>query len=102
LNWRDGELRRWSDARDKVSGIPAGSEGRLEADSEQIQNFRCKWRQSTLLEEAWDIGEAWECFCREKAELWAELWLDQALAEKNVPTKPKPRPEAFGCVGESH
>ncbi len=54
----------------------------LKADSEQIQNFRSKWRQSTSLEEAWDIGVAWECFCREKAELWAELWLDQALAEK--------------------
>ena len=54
----------------------------LKADSEQIQNFRCKWRQSTSLEEAWDIGVAWECFCREKAELWEELWLDQALAEK--------------------
>lgn len=54
----------------------------LKADSEQIQNFRCKWRQSTSLEEAWDIGVAWEYFCREKAELWAELWLDQALAEK--------------------
>ena len=54
----------------------------LKADSEQIQNFRSKWRQSTSLEEAWDIGEAWECFCREKAELWEELWLDQALAEK--------------------
>ena len=40
------------------------------------------WRQSTSLEETWDIGEAWECFCREKAELWEELWLDQALAEK--------------------
>ena len=54
----------------------------LKADSEQIQNFRSKWRQSTSLEEAWDIGVAWEHFCREKAELWAELWLDQALAEK--------------------
>ena len=54
----------------------------LKADSEQIQNFRSKWRQSTSLEEAWDIGVAWECFCREKAELWEELWLDQALAEK--------------------
>ena len=32
------------------------------------------WRQSTSPE--------WEYFCREKAELWAELWLDQALAEK--------------------
>ena len=40
------------------------------------------WRQSTSPEEAWDIGVAWECFCREKAELWEELWLDQALAEK--------------------
>ena len=50
----------------------------LKADSEQIQNLRSKWRQSTSLEEAWDIGVAWECFCREKA----ELWLDQALAEK--------------------
>jgi hypothetical protein len=54
----------------------------LKADSEQIQNFRSKWRQSSSLEEAWDIGVAWEHFCREKAELWAELWLDQALAEK--------------------
>ena len=50
----------------------------LKADSEQIQNFRSKWRQSTSPEEAWDIGVAWEYFCREKA----ELWLDQALAEK--------------------
>ena len=50
----------------------------LKADSEQIQNFRSKWRQSTSLEEAWDIGVAWEYFCREKA----ELWLDQALVEK--------------------
>ena len=54
----------------------------LKADSEQIQNFRSKWRQSSSPEEAWDIGVAWEHFCREKAELWAELWLDQALAEK--------------------
>ena len=54
----------------------------LKADSEQIQNFRSKWRQSSSPEEAWDIGVAWECFCREKAELWEELWLDQALAEK--------------------
>jgi hypothetical protein len=50
----------------------------LKADLEQIQNFRSKWRQSTSLEEAWDIGVAWEYFWREKA----ELWLDQALAEK--------------------
>ena len=54
----------------------------LKADLEQVRNFRSKWRQSTSLEEAWDIGVAWEHFCREKAELWAELWLDQALAEK--------------------
>ncbi len=59
----------------------------LKADSEQIQNFRSKWRQSTSLEEAWDIGEEWECFCREKAELWEELWLDQALAEKERANK---------------
>jgi hypothetical protein len=54
----------------------------LKADLEQIQNFCSKWGQFTSPEEAWDIGEAWEHFCREKAELWAELWLDQALAEK--------------------
>lgn len=44
--------------------------------------FRGKAEPVTSPEEAWDIGEAWEHFCREKAELWAELWLDQALAEK--------------------
>ena len=54
----------------------------LKADLEQVRNFRSKWRQSSSLEEAWDIGVAWEHFCREKAELWEELWLDQALAEK--------------------
>ncbi len=32
----------------------------LKTDLEQIQNFRSKWRQSTSLEEAWGIGEAWE------------------------------------------
>ena len=50
----------------------------LKADLEQIQNFRSKWRQSTSLEEAWDIGVVLEDFCRDKA----ELWLEQALAEK--------------------
>ena len=50
----------------------------LKADSEQIQNFRSKWRQSRSLGEAWDIGVAWEYFRRENA----ELWLEQALAEK--------------------
>ena len=50
----------------------------LKADLEAIRNFRSKWRQSTSVGEAWDIGVAWEYFCREKA----ELWLDQALAEK--------------------
>ena len=50
----------------------------LKADLEQVRNFRSKWRQSTSPEEDWKIGVVLEDFCRDKA----ELWLDQALAEK--------------------
>lgn len=50
----------------------------LKADLEQVRNFRSKWRQSTSPEEARKIGVAWEAFCQDKA----ELWLEQALAEK--------------------
>jgi hypothetical protein len=50
----------------------------LKADLEQVRNFRSRWRQSTSPEEAWEIGVVLEDFCRDKA----ELWLDQALAEK--------------------
>ena len=50
----------------------------LKADLEQVRNFRSRWRQSTSPEEDWKIGVVLEDFCRDKA----ELWLDQALAEK--------------------
>jgi hypothetical protein len=50
----------------------------LKADLEQIRNFHSKWRQSTSPEEDWKIGVLLEDFCRDKA----ELWLEQALAEK--------------------
>ena len=50
----------------------------LKADLEQIRNFRSMWRQSTSPEEDWKIGVLLEDFCRDKA----ELWLEQALAEK--------------------
>ena len=50
----------------------------LKADLEQVRNFRSRWRQSTSPEEDWKIGVVLEDFCRDKA----ELWLEQALAEK--------------------
>ena len=50
----------------------------LKADLEQIRNFHSMWRQSTSPEEDWKIGVLLENFCRDKA----ELWLEQALAEK--------------------
>ena len=50
----------------------------LKADLEQVRNFRSRWRQSTLPVEDWKTGVASEDFCRDNA----ELWLDQALAEK--------------------
>ena len=50
----------------------------LKADLEQVRNLRSRWRQSTSPEEDWKIGVVLEDFCRDKA----ELWLDQALAEK--------------------
>ncbi len=50
----------------------------LEADLKQVRNFRSKWGQSTSQEDTWRIGVAWEYFCRRNA----ELWLEQALAEK--------------------
>ena len=50
----------------------------LKADLEQVRNFRSRWRQSTSPEEDWKIGVVLENFCRDKA----ELWLEQALAEK--------------------
>ena len=50
----------------------------LKADLEQVRNFRSMWRQSTSPEEDWKIGVVLENFCRDKA----ELWLEQALAEK--------------------
>ena len=50
----------------------------LKADLEQVRNFRSMWRQSTSPEEDWKIGVLLENFCRDKA----ELWLEQALAEK--------------------
>jgi hypothetical protein len=50
----------------------------LKADLEQVRNFRSMWRQSTSPEEDWKIGVLLEDFCRDKA----ELWLEQALAEK--------------------
>jgi hypothetical protein len=50
----------------------------LKADLEQIRNFHSRWRQSTSPEEDWKIGVLLEDFCRDKA----ELWLEQALAEK--------------------
>ena len=50
----------------------------LKADLEQVRNFRSRLRQSISPEEDWKIGVVLEDFCRDKA----ELWLDQALAEK--------------------
>ena len=50
----------------------------LKADLKQIRNFHSRWRQSTSPEEDWKIGVVLENFCRDKA----ELWLEQALAEK--------------------
>ena len=50
----------------------------LKADLEQVRNFHSRWRQSTSPEEDWKIGVLLEDFCRDKA----ELWLEQALAEK--------------------
>jgi hypothetical protein len=50
----------------------------LKADLEQIRNFHSRWRQSTSPEEDWKIGVVLENFCQDKA----ELWLEQALAEK--------------------
>jgi len=50
----------------------------LKADLKQVRNFRSKWGQSTSQEDTWRIGVAWEYFCRRNA----ELWLEQALAEK--------------------
>ena len=50
----------------------------LKADLEQVRNFRSRWRQSISPEEDWKIGVVLEDFCRDKA----ELWLEQALAEK--------------------
>ena len=50
----------------------------LKADLEQVRNFRSRLRQSISPEEDWKIGVVLEDFCRDKA----ELWLEQALAEK--------------------